>query len=303
MGGLVCGFTSRRALVLATLILVALPLPARAGAWTQPQGSFYVKLSYALAWADEQIKCCVDEPQPLLDFRDRGDVTEGALSLYGEYGLPVPVPGGLTVLAAVTMKFLEIDTERALRTTAGFADLSLGVRWGLPLAMLAPVVLAVQIEGKIPTGYTANLPGGEQIPYLGNGVFELTSSLLAGVSFWPPPVYVTGGLGFRWRGEDENAQGRIDYANELPWSLEAGVTLAERVLVQATLDGIVALGDVEELDVAALTPPASRSVRAGAGLIVLPWRGLQVGVSYQRVLGGVNVILSDQVTLGVAWAQ
>jgi hypothetical protein len=296
------GFAASALLTLAALAVVGLygARSAQAGAWTQPPGSFYIKASFSFSSADEQVKAL--EAEPLLSFTDKGTVWEGAIYLYGEYGLPVPIPGGLTVFGSLPYKFLEIDSERALRRTEGIGDLTLGVRWGIP-ADLGPFVLSLQVDGKIPTGYTANLPEGELIPWLGNGVFELTSSLLVGFSAYPIPIYATGGFGFRYRGADENQFGEIDFENELPWSFELGGDILGYVLLRATVDGIVALGDTSALEVAALTPPAADIVRVGGGIIVTLFDHLQINADYNRNVAGTNYLLADGFTFGVAWAQ
>jgi len=274
--------------------------PAEAGAWTQLPGSFYLKLSFGISQADTQIKG--QDEQPLLSFSDQGQVWEGALSFYGEYGIPLDIPGGLTVIGSLPYKFSEIDSEIALRRTEGIGDVMLGLRWGIPIDM-GPAVVSLQVEGKIPTGYTANLPEGAKIPWLGNGVPEVTSWLLAGYSAYPIPIYTTGGVGFRWRGEDENNFGVVDFDNEIPWTIEVGGSIAGIVLIRAVADGIVALGDTAGLEVAALTPPASNSLRIGGGVIVTLFDELQLNADYNRVLTGENIVLADQFTFGVAWAR
>jgi hypothetical protein len=280
---------------------------AVAGAWTQPAGSFYIKASFSVAEASEQIKGALSEAQPLLDPNDLGVVWEGALFLYGEWGLPIDIPGGLTVIGAIPYKFSEIDTQVALRRTEGIGDLILGVRWGIPLDSLAPLVLSIQADTKIPTGYTANLPEGDRIPWLGNGVPEETVSLLVGYSFWPLPVYTTGGFGYRLRGSDEAGEtgAFVDYEDELPYSLEIGLTIADLVLVRTSVDGIIPTADVAVIDVAggALTPPSSSHIRAGGGLIFTLPEGIQVNFDYSQVLDGSNTALSESMGFGIAWAQ
>lgn len=286
--------------LLVALAVASTSGSAWAGAWTQPAGSFYLKLSFSITQASQQIKN--GKEQPLLSFSDRGDTWEGTIYAYGEYGLPFDIPGGLTVIAGLPYKFSEIDSTRALRRTEGIGDLNLGLRWGIPVP-IDPFVLSLQVEGKFPTGYTANLPEGEAIPWLGNGVLEGTASLLVGYSAYPIPIYATGGFGLRLRGSDDNDFGTIDYDNELPWSFELGGTIADMVLIRAFTDGIIALGDIEGLEVAALTPPASSHVRVGGGVIVTLFDQLQLNIDYNQILTGENALLANQIAFGVAWAR
>ncbi len=292
----------RTRLVAATLFALSLlwSLNVQAGAWTQPEGSFYIKISFGVQSATEQIKSGTE--QDLLSFSDKGTVWEGALYAYVEYGLPLPIPGGLTVFGSLPYKFLEIDSARALRRTEGIGDLLLGLRWGVPVDM-GPVVVSLQADVKIPTGYTANLPDGEAIPWLGNGVVEQTTSLLVGFSAHPIPIYATGGVGFRYRGADTNQFGDIDFDNELPWSFELGGSILGYVTIRGQVDGIVSLGDTGDLEVAALTPPASDLFRVGGGVIVTPWLGLQISADYSRNISGENILLADGFNFGLAWAQ
>ena len=97
--------------IVSFLILLStcccLATQAWAGAWTQPPGAFYLKLNFGLTVAEEQIKG--GDVVPLLSFSDQGEVWEGAIYFYGEYGLPLDIPGGLTVISSLPYKFMEID--------------------------------------------------------------------------------------------------------------------------------------------------------------------------------------------------
>jgi hypothetical protein len=201
---------ARRRILSGAMVLLSILLAdagvARAGAWTQPRGHYYGRVSVAginsLTYFDESGR--------RVAFRAGGSlpleaVYEGReIRAYLEYGLR----HRLTLYGSGAYKSLALDERRVRREQSGLGDFALGGRFRLRSGGL-PASLAGELT--LPPGYAT-----DEIPALGAGTLEFTLRGLLGAS--RGRLYATADGGLRWRGGG--------YRNQVVGSLEAGGRLS-----------------------------------------------------------------------------
>ncbi len=218
---------------LLVIIFVLINSIAYAGAWVQKKRGYYLKLANSYVNTSKEFDHLGNRKNILQDFEvfENADYREVTISAYVEYGLF----DRLTVVADVPFKFAtssrtEISNyyENGMRdvshTTTGFGDLRLLGRLNL---LQLPLVVSVQPGVKIPLGYDES--GDIEGPALGTSELEYEGQLLVGQSLYPLPIYLTGGIGYRFR------EGPLH--DEVFYNVEAGYT-AGRILFKASISGV-----------------------------------------------------------------
>ncbi|MBA2662973.1 MAG: hypothetical protein H0U74_11810 [Bradymonadaceae bacterium] len=275
----------------AGLALVFSSSAALGGAWSQPDKGAYLKLSYGLSAAKDQYKDR-GEVFPLLSEDIPGSFGAMGLYFYGEFGL---MPR-LTVFGSGAFQRLELDSTFQTARTTGVGDLTLGMRYQF---VDMPAVVALSFATKMPTGYSPDLEG--MTPTLGNGVYEHDVRLLVGKSFYPLPIYTSGELGFRFRGERTTALGTVvDYSDEIPYSLEVGYGPTDWIWLRGVVNGVYGLGSPQALDIFSLSPTTQRYTKVGPSVIASFGERYQVSVDYLYTVAGVNTVKSHDLILGLA---
>lgn len=104
---------------------------------------------------------------------------------------------------------LRYDDVQGRRTSTGFGDARLYLRWN-PF-LVAGVSLPVALRGgaKLPIG---DFDVGSSLIPLGDGQRDWELMLEVGKSFFPRPLYVMGWAGYRWREAKE--VGRLEFGDE-----------------------------------------------------------------------------------------
>jgi hypothetical protein len=152
----------------------------------------------------------------------------------------------------------------------------------------------------IPTGYTPD-PPTVKTPTLGLGVYAVEGALLAGKSFYPVPLYASGQFGFRYRGARTSRNGdTVDYPPELPYMLEVGVNATDWLLARAVLNGVIGLGDPQEITAFSLSPTTQSYTKLGPSLIFNLGDSIQLNVDYLYTIDGINAVKSHDIMVGFA---
>ena len=273
---------ARRALAVLVVASILAPASARAGAWTQPSGTAYIKV--AAAGLDTRSR--FDRDGNRVGFDDGGGLTRSTefrsreLRIYGEYG----ASDAVTIYGSLAYKDLATEQLASRFEARGGGDLYAGVRYRL---RDGSVPVSLSIDGKIPTGYDIT-----DQPSLGTGKADLGARLLAGTSFGR--AYVTGDAGFLYR------SGR--YRNEMVFSGEAGTRLPGPIYTRALLRGIHALGRPATEDQGAIFDPGLSSPRE---LLLVGTVGLDVGdgvsleAALAHVLNGREALAGNTVEISV----
>ncbi len=192
---------------------------ADAGAWGQPEGGLYDKLSLNYYVADQYY----DDTGRRRSFPYDGKFTDFNVSNYIEYGMT----DSLTLVGSISVKKIESSDKYATTTTAGIGDVEVGLK--AMLGERAYGVLSHQITIKAPGLYdkTSRLP-------LGNGQFDVEYRVLLGVSLWRFfPGYANFEAGYRYRAEAPS--------DEFRYLAEIGGAPTSASYVRAKLDGVVSM--------------------------------------------------------------
>ena len=258
-------------LVAAPPLVAAIPKLAWAGAWAQPKGQSYAKLSTVFYRSDEVFDAAGDR-QPITLYGSDFRANQGFL--YVEYGLLERLTL-VTQLSGASLRSESNIRHNILRqTTSGLGDVVLGAKYQL---VDAPVVVSPFVSVKIPTSYDADLN-----PVLGTGDADAELRLLAARSFYPLPVYVGAETGYRVRGGP--------FSNQIIYTGEIGAAPSRRLSIKAYLEDSRAHGGN-----ARLAEPGLVQVSEGdftkSGLItgLRVSRQLWLEVSLESVLAGENV--------------
>ena len=290
---------SLRWIPLAAVLLAAAPGRLGAGAWTQPQGGFYSKLTglsfSSLAYLDTDGERKDRATAPREELSDRG------LSAYLEYGLL----DRLTLVASLPYKRLEFTNPREARyfpaldstivrqhpdqSSSGLADLDLRLRWRL---LADPAVVSLAAGGKFPLGYEVPTELPESYVPLGTGETDAEVRLLVGRSLYPVAGYVTGTLGYRLRGGE--------YGNELFHGLEAGYSF-DRLLVKGAVEGIQTLGDCGATGETGGLVGDQNHLKLSPGLIWALSDRLEISADLFHIAAGCNTAAGTTYALGLAF--
>jgi hypothetical protein len=241
----------------------------RAGAWTAQTGAFYEKLSYNYYSANKTF----DSSRNRGGTPNNGKFTDHDISNYFEYG----VTNDLTVLNALTYKWLENGDNTANTKGVGLGDVDLGLRYKL-LDSNSIGIVSTQLLSKIPGAYGKN----DALP-LGNGQFDTELRLLYGRSLYPLiPGYGNVEIGYRWRAEDPS--------DEVRYLLELGVDVTDSLFTRAKLDGTRSVNNGKKTDSSG-NPAATNNFDLGkldltVGYKITPALGLEV--SYRPDIYGKN---------------
>jgi hypothetical protein len=195
-----------------------------AGAWLQPEGTAYVKLSGGILSTRERF----DENGDRVQWDTSGGGFKNAR--YGDFGTLLYTETGLhrdwNVIALVTWSYLEAEQPSATSTTYGLGDITLGVKRGLwtwPRTVTSVMVLLT-----FPTGYDEN-----EFPALGSGVTDLSFVASAGTS--GGALWGTTELEYRFRGGD--------FSDQVRAVLGGGWNISSRFGLRAEARGGLSLGD------------------------------------------------------------
>jgi len=244
------------------LLLIASVSPGRAlaGAWLQPEGTAYLRLSGGVLSTESRFDQNGDSvPFDAAGggFRDTG-YNDLAFTLYGELG----VHEDWTVLADITWKSVEADQPSALFTTTGLADVGLGIKRALWRGSRS--VASVGGYLVIPSGYDP-----AEYPALGSDVAEGGLRLQAGTAtarFWGN---LEGNLRIRSGA----------FRDQIGGALTGGLTLTRTLGFRAEARGSVPVGsaaggsdsvrfDPSQVDPSQLDLAATVSYRVGGGIAV-----------------------------------
>ena len=206
----------RKALIRKALILLLLGLPVQveSGAWSQPRGGYYTKLSGIFYSADEAFDGS-GEKGPVDDLDETFDSQQ--LFLYGEYG----AAQRFTLMGQLGLGDLRAKNREKQISTTGLGDLELGAKYQLTDG---PVVLAPLVNLKLPTGYDHD---GDLS--LGTGSADLEFRLLGAGSLHPLPAYVNVEGGFRLRGGS--------FSNQIPYLFEVGANPRAKLFAKLYVEG------------------------------------------------------------------
>jgi len=209
------------------LCLVLLLVSSQAGkgqtAWTKPQGEGYFKLGQQIVRASRFFNPEGD----VIDIRTTGVYQTVA---YGEIGITDRLTAvfNAPLFIRSTLNRLE-DRQSGEEIDAGdelngIGDIQFGLKWGL--IQSGPIVWSVSADVKTPLG--DNTGGRTELLQTGDGAWGMFIMTDVSHSFYPSPFYISGGLGYNWRGnatlDYSNGAQDVNYADGFRWRAELGFT-------------------------------------------------------------------------------
>jgi hypothetical protein len=268
----------------AAVVLLSTVSLVSAGAWTQPPGDSYLKLTAQRGETDSSFDDLGNQvPRP-----GNGLLTDFGLWMYGEYGLA----SAITLIADAPYRRLSEKRQFAggigQERSNGLGDLSIGLRWRL---RERPLVVSVAAGMAIPLGYS--IQRDTRLP-LGTDRASGDFRILVGRSITRPlSGYITGEAGYRAR--------RGSFSNEVLYSLEVGVS-QRRLTVRANLAGISTVGVCGAGDRAGLVGDQDRAVLS-PGLVANVTPTIQASVDVVQTVSGCNTSRGTAFAFGLALAR
>lgn len=282
--------------LVAALVAAAAPA-AWGGAWVRESQSYYFKISASYLYTEKELNFDGEEVDILSgeELLTNTSYSDLGVNLYLEYGLTERLTAVATLpFKVLTSKRTEVSDVIDLRrdveaVNGGLSDLALGLRYPL---VVAPLPVSVQGDVKLPLGYD-NQPANDGPP-LGSGRVDLEGHLLAGLSLYPFPGYVTAGAGYRVR------TGDLD--DELLFNVEAGASW-KRVMAKVGLDALYSTGDPPDLQRLDGGRVSSAVVVTNQDIIKLtPAVSFLLNNDIALVLEAFHVIDGKNTVTGTTWA-
>ena len=226
-----------------------------AGAWCEPQGAFYGKLSINRYTTDKTFTSNSSQDH----LANGGKFYDTNMTFYGEYGLH----DRLTLSCSLPYKWLrssswndytenDVDKRRYVATHyTGPGDVEAGLKLGL---IKEPFVGSVQFLYKNAGLYTNRekiLPGNNQSDY------EIR--LLAGKSLWPFPGYCGLEAGYRFRTKAPS--------DEFKYLIEFGMDIFGPLSLRVKLDGTKSMHNARRIPTP--TPARSAYVDYATGQVIV----------------------------------
>jgi hypothetical protein len=222
---------------LALFLTIGLLAPhiAHAGAWVQEPSQGYYRLGGRMVRAN-QLYGPDGVPTTIPTLSDYSAI------LYAEYGvlkrltliMDIPIFRRLTLNKQVFRESNVVKFSGAQLT--GVGDATLGGRFHI--ASFGQGVLSAGLNFGLPLGEHQDSSGLQT----GDGEFDVMPSVLVGYSFYPLPMYTTAFVGVDLR-TGKGFSGDAPGEHTLQFTVEAGWTFFERLLLQLRLSGLFPLVD------------------------------------------------------------
>ena len=249
-----------------------------AGAWSQPRGGYYAKLSGIHYSTDEVFN---DMGQRAAMGMDDNQFRARQVLAYGEFGLL----DRLTLTGQVGAGRLVSEDSLVERITWGLGDVHLGAKYQLTEGRL---VLSPQVDVAFPSGYNRDYD-----PALGTGYSEQGARLLAGLSLYPLPLYAGGEVGYKLRGGP--------FSNQVSYFVELGATPHPRLFAKGFVASVYTLAADSEGGVVGVVQVSEGDFTEVGGNVAVQMAGpLWIDLLWKSVFRGENIGAGSSLGLGLA---
>jgi hypothetical protein len=206
-------------ILLSILIVFLMQSTAAAGAWTQKKGSGYYKMDFRYLSGTKMYNSDgVKVPIPKF--------TDMTIGIFGSYGITDDLT---TFINFSAFKTVSLDT---LSSAVGFdtdvkniGDLDIGFKYRL--VNFGKTVISVKLILGLPTGLST--PDGGL--WTGSGNFNQLLGLEVGHSFYPLPIYLSGGIAF-----NNKTNG---FSDEFKYIIEGGYKFTKKLSLILRFHGVV----------------------------------------------------------------
>jgi hypothetical protein len=196
-----------------------------AGAWIQPSGSSFLKVAFLSQETTERY--FLDGDRIPYFFEGRNETR----AVFFEYARGIT--DRIDVCLQLPVYRISFDDLANDRTSTGAGDLRVEARYNV---LKEPVVFTLGGGVKFPTGEFVN--DAEIVP-VGEGQYDVDVFGELARSLWPLPGYVSGRLGYRFRGANDETN--IDFGDEIVYRLELGMRALGGLDVKTTVHGLYGL--------------------------------------------------------------
>lgn len=294
---------------LLTILTSLSPTFLRAQAWTKGEGEIYTKLAYGSSTASQQFTFD-GRTKEYADNVEGNAFFDRSLYLYGEAG----ITPDFTMVGGLAYKRTIIRDAAFRYRTFALGNLQIGGRYAITkLLGLDGGAEAFAVNGSlsIPTGYSRN-----RTPSAGGGQLDAELNLSYGHSFYPAPVYLQAAVGYRFRSDiyafstavpcsegidkDCFADTKPSFGDEMFGGIEGGVTIADRVLIQALVNSTWSIAAPETgFTVSNPVPTQQRFIKVGGGVAASLWKGFGISTQIFFTPYGRNSINSMDLFFGI----
>lgn len=263
-----------------------LPGVVHAGAWLQPDGTAYVRLSGGYLSTSERY----DENGDIVPWDTSGggfrnaDYQDIEMILYTEVGFH----RGWNLVGMASWKTVEAKQPSAIFQTWGFSDIQIGLK--RELWIWSSTVTSAMGYITLPTGYDET-----DYPALGSGVTDLSLVGMAGTS--GRALWATGEAEYRFRGGN--------FRNQVRGAIGGGWNLSSRFGLRGETRGVLSVGeeglptgdprfDPAKVDPTYLDLAGTVSYRMG--------RGVALEAEVRSTVSGKNALSGTRWSLALATA-
>jgi len=287
----------RRAILLLASTLLA-PAVATAGAWTQPEGRLWLKVSGIAQESDEFYAAS------RATLADGTDIQPGDARPYDNNGvgrsylvwseLEYGVTDRLTLGVQVPYYDLRYEDDLAIHNSHGIGDIRLAARQAILTGLHR---VSARVVWKLPTGNASDDPS---IIPLGDGQSDLEIGLQLGRSLGRPLSWLGAEAGYRLRARDEDRD--WDPGDEWFWLLEAGYGVYGdgQVGLKASYTGT--RGDETSLNFFASAVDLSRDFDRVDLVVMVDVRHAFLELGWGKTLGSETYPVSGIWSLGISRA-
>ncbi len=249
-----------------------------AGAWSQPRGGYYAKIS-GIDYSATEVFNDMGNRAPM--GMDDNQFRARQVLAYGEYGLFER----LTLTGQVGAGRLVSEDTFVERITWGLGDVHLGAKYQLTAGRL---VLSSQVDVALPSGYDR-----EHDPALGTGYSAQGARLLAGLSLYPLPLYAGGEVGYKRRGGP--------FSNQASYFVELGATPRRWLFAKGFVASVSTLAADSEGGVVGVVQVSEGDFTEVGGNVAVRLAGpLWIDLLWKSVFKGADIGAGASLGLGLA---
>ncbi|MCH7772851.1 MAG: hypothetical protein IH784_00375 [Bacteroidetes bacterium] len=272
-------------ILLSILIIFLIQSTAAAGAWTQKKGRGYYKVDFRYL-SGTKIYDSVGVKESIPKFTD---VTIG---IFGSYGITDDLT---TFVNFNAFKTVSLDSLASAfgsdNDVKNIGDLDIGFKYRL--ANFGKTVISVKLILGLPTGLST--PDGGL--WTGSGNFNQLLGLEVGHSFYPLPIYLSGGIAFNNR--------TSGFSDEFKYIIEGGYKFTKKLSLTLRFHGVVSFknGDPSVKGGFGIFSNNQEYIAYNAELVYKISDSFGINGYYESGTNGKNIISAPVFNIGVFFTK
>ncbi|MCH8032358.1 MAG: hypothetical protein IH950_01200 [Bacteroidetes bacterium] len=272
-------------ILLSILIIFLIQSTAAAGAWTQKKGRGYYKVEFRYLSATK-IYDSVGVKESIPKFTD---VTIG---IFGSYGITDNLTTFVNINAFKTVSLDSLSSAFGSdNDVKNIGDLDIGLKYRL--ANFGKTVISVKLILGLPTGLST--PDGGL--WTGSGNFNQLLGVEVGHSFYPLPIYLSGGIAFNNRTNG--------FSDEFKYIIEGGYKFTKKLSLTLRFHGVVSFknGDPSVQGGFGIFSNNQEYIAYNAALVYKISDSFGINGYYESGTNGKNIISTPVFNIGVFFTK